>query len=222
MIFSDAEERVRAATVAMLRAEFPAARIIHELEIGGARLDVAAIDHDRIVVCEIKSEKDSLKRLAHQSKFALSVSDDYRVICTSKHVDQILGFREIYVTVDGRQVVNKNFNEHLRAATVWLESGGQLQKVSKPLKWYGRRRILAESVLSLMHVHEVKAALRHLGAKSRWTGSDLCTFAMEHMSGGDIRRLVCASLRARRFARADDPFTIGEVSMSFSTAVVHG
>ena len=72
-------------------------------------------------------------------------------------------------------------------------------------KTWSRDRIRAEHVMDLMLASEAKAALRPLGAKSRWTQPELVAFAMEHLSGAQVRQMTCAALRTRHFARADAP-----------------
>ena len=69
---SAAEWEIRDALVLYLRAHLPQARIIHELVCGGRRVDVAAVEPERILLFEIKSEKDTLDRVEAQTKaFAL-------------------------------------------------------------------------------------------------------------------------------------------------------
>lgn len=84
---SVAEERIRAKVEAALRREFPAARIVHELNMsqGGIRLDLAAVRTDGLTLVEIKSERDVLKRLRDQVAAARCVTGDVRVYVAEKH-----------------------------------------------------------------------------------------------------------------------------------------
>jgi hypothetical protein len=206
---SDAEERVRAVAVAALRLEMPTARIIHELDVGGARLDLAAIETDRIVLVEIKSERDVLTRLAGQLRFALSVTDDVRVVCTPRHQAKITAARVPYIHEGPDRGANALHIKGLQHCSLHVESPAGLVKAwaNHPLynKNWNRERIRAEHVMDLMLQSEAKEALRPLGAKSRWIQREVTAFAMEHLSGAQIRRMTCAALRARHFARADAP-----------------
>ncbi|MGX1741606.1 hypothetical protein ACWIEX_08630 [Bosea sp. NPDC055353] len=67
--YSADEEEIRAAVIVRLRELMPNARLVHELNVAGQgsnRIDVAAIDRQVIVAVEIKSRKDTLKRLGEQ------------------------------------------------------------------------------------------------------------------------------------------------------------
>ena len=63
---SVAERAMRDDIVAFLRAAMPTARIIHELVTGSCRADVAAVEPDYLLIVELKSERDTLARMARQ------------------------------------------------------------------------------------------------------------------------------------------------------------
>lgn len=65
---SSAEVEIRDAVVSRFRQLWPDARIIHEMNVehGSSRADVVAVQPDRLWICEIKSERDTLTRLAGQ------------------------------------------------------------------------------------------------------------------------------------------------------------
>src|SRR5690606_41993771 len=67
---SSAEVEIRDAVVTRMRELWPDARIIHEMNVehGSSRADVVAVQPDRLWICEIKSERDKLDRLAGQIK----------------------------------------------------------------------------------------------------------------------------------------------------------
>ncbi len=73
---SSAEWEIREAVVARFRELWPSARIIHELKVdhGNSRADVVAVESDRIWICEIKSERDTLSRLPTQIRDFYPVS----------------------------------------------------------------------------------------------------------------------------------------------------
>ena len=79
---SAAEERIRLKAETAMRAAFPEARIIHELMVlqGGCRIDLAAVEPDRLILVEVKSERDVLTRLERQREQATAVADLFRVI----------------------------------------------------------------------------------------------------------------------------------------------
>lgn len=202
MAGSEAEERIRAAKEAALRLELPNARIIHELEVAGARLDLAAIDLDRIVLVEIKSERDVMARLPNQLKWALSVTWDVRVVVTARHANHLTECRLWHRMIDGQPRMNDRHIKGLERAQIFVEHESCINRLHLPEKTYGHR-VTPEAVMNLMLVSEMKEMLRPFGAKSRWTGPDLVEFAREHLSGAAIRRMTCAALRTRHFARAD-------------------
>lgn len=70
-----------------MRLRWPEARIIHELQLeeGGVRIDLAAVGPDFIAVAEIKSEKDTLKRLHRQLYVASQVADECWLAIHPKH-----------------------------------------------------------------------------------------------------------------------------------------
>lgn len=60
---------LKAATAAVEewgRQRWPGARVIHELRVGGCRIDIAFVQPDHIAGIEIKSAKDTLERLPEQ------------------------------------------------------------------------------------------------------------------------------------------------------------
>jgi hypothetical protein len=47
---SAAEARIRTKAEALMRREWPDARIIHEFDLGGVRLDLAAVTPERLIM----------------------------------------------------------------------------------------------------------------------------------------------------------------------------
>lgn len=182
---SEAEERIRSKCEAALRQQFPDARIIHELVVqqGSCRLDLAAVTPSRIVLVEVKSERDVLTRLPQQAKEARRVADLFRVAVAQKHLDkarEVMGWtgiveeddfaREIGTAWATKQVLSTPVNAPARLAMLWADE----------------LRIVAEC-----------------GSKANRTD---CIFkASEYFTGSEIRRRVCAALRARSYPRADPP-----------------
>ena len=63
---SDDLKAATAAVEAWGRQRWPGARVIHELRVGGCRIDIAFVQPDHIAGVEIKSAKDTLARLPEQ------------------------------------------------------------------------------------------------------------------------------------------------------------
>jgi hypothetical protein len=85
-----AESELRQALIASLRLAAPTAQILEELGIehGGARIDVALLDQG-LAGFEIKSDFDSLDRLAHQMHAYHRVFDTLTVVTTTAFVSQV-------------------------------------------------------------------------------------------------------------------------------------
>lgn len=60
------EAQMRDAVIAWGRARWADARVIHELQIGGCRTDLAFVTPTNLIVVEIKSSLDVMDRLARQ------------------------------------------------------------------------------------------------------------------------------------------------------------
>lgn len=59
---------MRDAVITWGRARWPDSRVIHELQIGGCRVDLAFVRPDNLIGIEIKSSLDVLDRLKNQVK----------------------------------------------------------------------------------------------------------------------------------------------------------
>lgn len=182
---SEAEERIRSKCEAALRQQFPDARIIHELVVhqGSCRLDLAAVTPSRIVLVEVKSERDVLARLPQQAKEARRVSDLFRAVVTEKHLDKA------------------------RAYAGWLETVTEDEFARSIGTSYATKQLMATPVnaparLAMLWADELRI-VAECGSKANRTD---CIFkASEYFTGSEIRRRVCAALRARSYPRADPP-----------------
>ncbi len=65
---SSEEAEMRDAVIAWGRAKWPNARVIHELQIGGCRSDLAFVLPDNLIVVEIKSSRDVMDRFENQMR----------------------------------------------------------------------------------------------------------------------------------------------------------
>jgi len=182
---SEAEERIRLKCETALRQQFPDARIIHELVVrqGSCRLDLAAVTPSRIVLVEVKSERDVLTRLSQQVKEARRVSDLFRVVVTDKHMDK------------AREVAG------------WLETVTEDDFTHSIGRSYATRQLMGTPInaparLAMLWAYELRI-VAECGAKMNRTD---CIFkASEYFTGSELRRRVCAALRARHYPRADPP-----------------
>lgn len=211
MAGSVAEERIRAKAEASLRRRWPSARIVHELQLeqGGIRIDLAAIGEDFLAVVEIKSERDVLKRLGSQVERAVAVADEVWIVAAEKHEPGVEALRRWTTGESDRSTARA-----LREARVLYErpsAGGELVLDS----WsYGLSKRPPHIVdprcrFDLLWRDEMASALgRHFGGASISTGKltrgAMIALAVEHMSGRELRRAVCAQLRDRGFPRADE------------------
>lgn len=243
MAGSEAEERIRVKAVAALRRLYPDARIIHELvlEQGGIRLDVAAVTPDQLIVVEIKSERDVLKRLTDQINRSREVAQGVWVVVAPKHVPAVekrlssYVQREVYGppsrwSVEG--IVTRALaagKEVSSSARIWsngqtsapnpayepallncrlLTEGEDGESLTPIRRSYSERPYPRPSeMLKMLWADELRTVLgNHRLAVHRTTPRNAAMLtAVEHMTGGEIRRAVCAALRTRPFARADEP-----------------
>lgn len=183
---SEAEERIRVKVEAALRVALPTARIIHELVLaqGQERIDVAAVTETRLVVVEIKSERDVLKRLERQVMQAKRVADLVVAVVADKHFEkakEIAGYFLTIVEADVADLVGGYRMRHLLEAT--CNSPARLDML-----WASELRIVA-------------------GTEKKATRSFSIRKASDNLTGSEVRRRVCAALRARHFPRADPPIT---------------
>jgi len=181
---SEAEERIRAKAERALRAHWPEARIIHELMLrqGGCRVDLAAVTPDRLIVIEVKSERDVLTRLERQLTEAREVADYALVAVAEKHL------------------------EKARPIAGWLGCCGE-DEIGDEIGRRGWRQSLeatcnAPARLSMLWASELR---RVAGTGPKAARGFSILSASDNLTGAEVRRRVCAALRARPFPRADPP-----------------
>lgn len=182
---SQSEERIRLKAEAALRASFPDARIIHELVVkqGSCRLDLAAVTPSRVITIEVKSERDVLTRLPDQCAQAGAVSDLFMACVTTKHLDQ------------ARELVG------------WLNAATEDNISSELSSRWCQRRVMqglcnSPARLEMLWANELRVVAESGGKANR---TDSIIRASEYFTGSEVRKRVCAALRARHFPRADPP-----------------
>jgi hypothetical protein len=230
MAGSHAEERIRAKVETALKAEFPDARIVHELKIegGAVRLDLAAVRPGALTIVEIKSERDVLKRLKAQVEAALMVTGDVRVYAADKHREALHYLASPYERdEDGRwklirtekesgcwqarYITNPDYIRALGEVLVLTETeNGFRPSDEMHSSWWPRRRLehMADprALLELLWAEELRTLCTQasLGVQSRSSRGVMKRLALEYLTGSQIRAGVCMALRSRPFARAGE------------------
>lgn len=208
------EEEIRAATVARLRELMPGARIIHELNVAGQgsnRIDVAAVDRQAIVGVEIKSRKDTLKRLAEQWD---AFSKCCHLVIIAAHERHFYEHRETHQRDDvPGEMRLPGIDAWRQREAVWRyprpENGRYVWMrpwTFEPMK-ATRRQPRAHDMLSMLWAEELRTeCARHLLASgTRRTRPDMIEEMVWTLTGREICEAVCRRLREREFTRADPP-----------------
>ena len=220
---SEAEVRIRDKAVALLREALPEARIIHEFDLFGVRMDLAAVTPEEIVLVEIKSERDKLDRLANQISFATRIGGEVWVCFHekwAKAIDQRCHDQDMSVEIPikgvpgGRTYApNPLYIKGLTNCVLLSESA---DTPLTPNRWtrdprdrrHRAPRYDSRRLLGLIHKPEVLALAKPHGGKSRMTSWELIDLCHEHMTGAQIRRGVFAHIRAHDFFWADPAIPI--------------
>lgn len=193
-----------------MRRRWPDARIVHELQLeqSGIRIDLAAIGEDFLAVAEIKSERDVLKRLASQVERAVAVADEVWIVCAAKHKAAIDDARSW--SADEAASARSLRKARLLVERLDLDGGVHMDPFSHAMSKRPPHIADPRCRFDLLWSGEMRSALgRHfggatLGVSSKLTRSAMTALAVEHMTGRELRRAVCAQLRDRVFPRADE------------------
>lgn len=191
---SEAEARIRDKAERLLRHHWPDARIIHEFELGGVRLDLAAVTPERLILGEVKSENDTLTRLSRQMEWGARVGGPVFLFCAERWCEKIpdMPYRVIQLVEEG-----DGFTRFLGRQRFTLGE----HSFAPEHDAYDSR-----ALMGLMLKPELYALAKPHGAKSRHDVLMLQHIAYEALTGREIRRGVMAALRARRFGWVcDDP-----------------
>lgn len=211
MAGSEAEERIRAKAEAMLRRNWPDARIIHELmmEQGGCRLDLAAVTTDLIALVEIKSERDVLHRLPDQIRAAVKVSKSVYIATAERHIEKIQVLDEPWVKGDGPHgnVKNPAYVKEFCQCILMREVEDDLVPQYQ-YRYQNPSRVLhSYDYLNMLWADELRRVCYDSGVGQKATRGFCIARACEVLSGQEVRRRVCRELRSRPFPRADPPIS---------------
>jgi len=194
MAGSEAEEAIRSAVVEWCRVNLPTARVLHELPVGGCRADLAAIEPMRLILFEIKSEKDKLDRLELQVKHFRRASHATVIVAARKWFDETP-----YRNGQARLV----WPHETRAPSVWCHPDPGAEYAMGLHHW----RLVAPDrrppdpwlLLEVLWREEIVTEARDAGLKfgMRWAKIDLMKLMVDEMPGRRITEAVCRQLRSR-------------------------
>lgn len=180
---SDDEEMMRVAVEAWMRARWPAARIIHELNIAGGtvRLDLASVGDEELRLVEIKSRKDVLDRLPNQIKRAKECA------------------QEVWVCIDEKH--QAEFDAKAQKESGWYAIGLLVLKPDGQIverRQATNRQPDPRRVCDLLWADEMRTHLRAANNMANMVRLTVDEYGLRH-----IMRKVCIALKARPFPRAD-------------------
>ncbi len=202
MAGSASERAIRDAVAERLRRDMPQARIIHELVCGGSRADLAAVERERVLLFEVKSEKDVLARLPTQLRDFTGSAHGVVLVAHEKWFD-----KTPYNNGSARLAWPHRADwRH----SVWVYPEATPDPYGS-YQWRLPRPSLAQphaaALLCLLWKAELLAeAARHrISVTARSRMPDIVEMMAWHMTGAEIARAVCRQLRARQFPEADLP-----------------
>lgn len=197
---SSAEAEIREPVVERLRSILPGCRIIHEINASGFgnRIDVLAVTEDQIAAVEIKSAKDKLDRLPDQIKAMNSVAHHSFAAIHEKFLHQI---RDKFYPPEeaGRAVVwvypTKARPGHVQCGLAWKERD----------PWSKSFATLPPRAIGMLWREELHQICRVLGVPrcSKMTMPEAIDAIRWRLTGEQITRTICATLRARECVEAD-------------------
>ena len=201
---SGAEQEIRDAVVAKIRACLPDARVIHELNAFGSgsnRIDVAAVTRDKLFAFEIKSEKDTLKRWPDQKRVFEACSHFLILAAHRCHFE---------LTTEYSEPAFK-WPHDVWGRGVWMypdptcSAPYPTSEYAWELPRYNGMEPHAYRFLETLWAAELKAIASRLNidAGKRPTRHDLIVSITRLASGREIAEGVCEMLRRRSFAEAD-------------------
>jgi hypothetical protein len=165
----------------------------------------AAVGPDFIAVAEIKSEKDTLKRLHRQLYVASQVADECWLAIHPKHEAALDVLKK---SGDTGEVGFKFMRGFGTTKVFWdrderfLTPAPYTSYVPEPWPDPRRRFQMLWAIEMTRELAPLGGGHGNMGQKSRR--------AVEWFTGGDLRRAVCRQLRQRPFPRADPIIPFGD------------
>lgn len=204
---SSAEHEIRDALVAFLHSHTPDARVVHELVVGGCRADVGAVFRGRLILFEIKSERDVLKRLDEQVRQFSAAAHDTVIVAHEKFFDTAPYH-------DGNRRIawpHPLQSYYGRTPSVWAYPDPEWSPYGH--RWAMPRPSLRQpqacTFLDLLWRDELAAECsRHrIAVTSRTPRWPMIEQMAWLMTGRQIAEAVCRQLRQRPFPAADPAIT---------------
>ncbi|MCX5516259.1 hypothetical protein [Kaistia algarum] len=200
---SSAEHEIRDALVGFLHRHAPSARVVHELVVGGCRADVGAVFRDRLILFEIKSERDVLKRLDEQVRQFSAAAHDTVIVAHEKFFDTAT-----YQNGNRRIAWPHPLQSHCgRTPYVWAYPDPQWSPYGH--RWALPRPSLRQpqacTFLDLLWRDELvtecfRSRISVTSRTPRWPMIEQMAWLM---TGREIAEAVCRQLRQRSFPAAD-------------------
>lgn len=194
---SQSERVIRDAAVVRSRQLWPNGRIIHELNIdqGEARADLAVVTPSRLILIEIKSERDKLHRLGHQLRHFGPVS---HAVIVAAHQRWCIGSKLPNECV--RTII-----DYAGAGHLWRHP--QVASWVAPAQWSVPWHWRMLTLLWLDELRAIAARLNLQRVQSSTAGEMARSLALQ-MAGRDAEAAVCQALRQRKFNEADPPIEV--------------
>jgi hypothetical protein len=207
---SSSEREIRDTLCAYFTTNAPAARIVHELNVNGAsscRADLAIVWESFLLLIEIKSAKDVLKRLPEQAWAFKKASHHFIAVIHQKHFIDAPGF------IGERRVLKQHHPENYRETfTIWEYPRPEKQRYRMDFPWrfdfskpaFSTDTTAPYPLLDLLWRDELyhECAMHRVTVPKRACRSRMMEEMSWHMTGKEVTRAVCRQLRQRQFAEA--------------------
>lgn len=199
---SSAEAEIREAVVAHCRLIIPGCRIINEVNAAsfGNRIDVLAVGETDLLAVEIKSAKDKLDRLPEQIKAMRSVSNHVFAALHEKFLTPPQGHMHWMLPDAARGAIVWTYPRierkgHVECSDTWFSFD----------RWAKPKKCLPTGAIGMLWREELHELCSGLGIRgvTKLTMEEAIDAIRWHMTGEQVTRTICATLRRRQCAEAD-------------------